>query len=128
MSAFVDLLRSEITRLEGQLKHARALLASYEGAASVAPQIRRPSTNGATHRPFQPKGADSKEQKVRAAVRDILGQRGSLHRTEILEHVKGLGLMGYEKDPLKALGVYLNHFKNDVSSEGAGKWRLKEAE
>lgn len=129
MSVFVDNLRSEIARLESQLGQARALLEFYEGSSAAREGPRSRAANGAARpRPFQSKGNDSKEQKIRVAVRELLGQRGgSLHRTEILAHVKSLGLMGQERDPLKSLGVYLNHFKDEMSPQGAGKWRLNEA-
>jgi hypothetical protein len=127
MSKFIDLLRDEIARLENQLTHARALLRSYEDLPLVR-QERRPGVNGGSARvgqPFQPKGANSKEQKIRTAIVEFLGPRSSAHRTEILEKVESLGLMGHEKDPLKALGVYLNHFKDVIAPEGKGRWRLR---
>jgi hypothetical protein len=101
MSAFVDSLRSEIARLGNQLMHAKALLQSYEGAAGAGTvQQRRSAGNGSgRYRPFQPKGTDSKEHKVRIAIREFLAQQGgSAHRTAILEHVKSLGLMGHESE------------------------------
>jgi hypothetical protein len=128
MSAFINLLRSEIARLESQLTHARALLESYDG---TEPREFRPAkaANGASRPiPFQSMGADSKEQKVRAAIRDLLRERGLVHRKEILEHIKGLGLMGHERNPLKSLGVYMNRIRVELSPEGAGMWRLRDHE
>jgi hypothetical protein len=130
MSGFVDLLRTEIARLERQLMHARALLNVYEEPVAAA-SGKQPKSNGAgRHRPFQPKGEDSKEHKVGAALHEVLIQLGgSAHRTAILAHLVSLGLMGHEKDPLKALGVYLHRFqkRDEVFSQGHGVWGLHEA-
>jgi hypothetical protein len=130
MSGFVDSLRTEIARLESQLMHAKAFLKAYEEPVVVAPG-KQPRTNGAgRHRPFQPKGEDSKEHKVGVALHELLNQHGGeAHRTAILAHLESLGLMGHEKDPLKALGVYLHRLqkRNEVFSRGHGIWRLHEA-
>jgi hypothetical protein len=129
MTAFIESLRSEITRLEEQLVRAQALLRSYEAAG--APRQADRANDPLGRRPVvkRPEAGNSKEERVHRAIIEVLSQRGPLHRSDILAHVESLGFMGHEARPLKTMGVYLSKFRQDVepSPDGIGMWRLRES-
>jgi hypothetical protein len=139
MSQFLDSLRDEITRLEGELRsdprwvrleRAKALFASYPAEkaeiAHPAPITPPPRINGspAPHL-FRSLGADTKREKIKQAIRQLMTEKGPQQRKDLLAHVVNLGLMGHEKRPLKSLGVYLSAW-DEVYSSGAGAWHLRE--
>jgi hypothetical protein len=76
---------------------------------------------------FRSLGADTKREKVKQAIRQLMIEKGPQQRKDLLAHVVNLGLMGHEKRPLKSLGVYLSAW-DEVFSSGAGTWHLREQE
>lgn len=66
----------------------------------------------------------SKKARIEAEITKVLQGRESVHRTEILSHLKAVGLMGTEKDPMRALAIYLSGF-DGVETAGDGEWRLR---
>jgi hypothetical protein len=127
MPSVTDILRAEKARLENHLARVNALLEVYEPGGSE-PRL----GNGAVQSrpiPRRPDRENSKEERVRRAIKEFLAQHGgSAHRGDILKHVVSLGIMGHEKRPLKTMGVYLTKFKADVcpSPDAVGFWQLRE--
>lgn len=130
MAQFVAALKSEVARLEDQLARARALLASYEAGVAAEDRGRVPTIqpNGAAERQDRSRsvGENSKEQRVRRAIMDLLRESGPTPRKAILAHLTSLGLMGHEANPLKTLGSYLSRWPHDLEPQGKGIWHCRE--
>lgn len=128
MAQFVAALKIEIARLDDQLTRARALLASYEASAATERHTPAVALNGGGERHDRSRstGENSKEQRVRRAVIELLRETGPKPRPAILEHLKAIGLMGHEAKPLRSLGSYLSRWPDDIESEGKGVWRERE--
>ena len=104
-----------------------ALLQSYEAREAAEIKALGAKANGAGKPPARSHsgGPNSKVERIRQATTEYLRDRGPAHRKEILAHLTQLGIMGRETNPLKAIGSYLSRWPDEITSEGAGKWRLR---
>lgn len=139
MTDFSSALRTELKELTKELKLTlqadpryrrlrlvRDLLAEYDPKAKVPTLFDQLELGGGAD---DDQKADltsgSKEERVKAALRALLKEKGEVHRKDMLEHLKVLGLMGKEKDPMQSLAIYLVGWKDDFESDGAGNYSLK---
>jgi hypothetical protein len=67
----------------------------------------------------------SKGERVKATVTAMLKAAGSVHRKTLLSALEAKGLMGKEKDPMRALAIYLSSWRDEFASDGAGNYSLK---
>ena len=126
---FVSALKAEITQLENELHgdpryrklaRLREILAEYEPANKDFHVQLATGSFGIVTAP-----AASKGNKIKAEITALLQQRGTSHRKEILGHLKDIGLMGKEKDPMGSLAAYLSGWNDIFDPDGGGNWSLK---
>lgn len=67
----------------------------------------------------------SKKERVKRKVSELLGERGLLHRNDILSVLIAENIMGSEKSPLASLAAYLSEFKELFLPDGRGNFRLR---
>lgn len=70
-----------------------------------------------------PASETSKRERVRKELEKFLAD-GPKSRDAILAHMKEVGIMGSESNPLANLSSYLSYFRDFVESDGVGNWRL----
>ena len=68
----------------------------------------------------------TKEERIKSELISIFNGHGPQHRTKLLEHLKAMGLMGHEKDPMASLAAYLSGWKEIFAFDGKGVWGLPE--
>ena len=66
----------------------------------------------------------TKGDRIKAEITGLLQKNGTVHRKEILSHLKFVGLMGNEKDPMGSLAAYFSNWRDAFEPDGAGNWRL----
>jgi len=66
----------------------------------------------------------SKAAMVKAAVIQLLHEKGTEHRQKILGYLVERGLMGNEKNPMASLAAYLSENKELFSPDGKGNFSL----
>lgn len=120
-------LEANIRRDQATAKKIRELLGLLVRGGHVSP-VTVEATRGTVHTSLAAvlaqEASPTKKESIREAIRKELGKHPSMHRTGILQHLKAIGLMGTEKDPMRALAIYLSEF-DEVESLGHGKWRLR---
>jgi hypothetical protein len=157
MDEIVDLLRSEVARLEAELADlanerlrqvatldarleevrqrltaADRMLKVYRNgkpapAPSSAPDPTWPEVNATTIPTVlrgHPMRADAKRTKIIKAAKAFLQAHGTATRSELVDYMKRLGLMGAEKDPRAYLSVTLWQAREILDSNGS-RWRLR---
>jgi len=70
----------------------------------------------------------SKALRVREEVVELLGLRGTEHRSKILDRLIEKGLMGSERNPLASLASYLSDNKDVFAADGRGNFSLRQRE
>lgn len=141
MSEFTTALERELQRLENELRQdpkfrrvqqLRALLAEYKGPE---PELELTPAPQNTHNVERYRAADyvarrqrvhlSKAASVRLAIENLLRERGTVHRSHILDHLKQQSLMGQEKNPMGSLAAYLSDWKDMFEPDGHGNFSLR---
>jgi hypothetical protein len=129
MANLVQTLRAELSALEADLssdpryrkiERIRALLAEYE---DVGPNSSRYDSEPYAPRRERTRSHDTKAERVRETIREILTKDGDSHRSSFLKVLTERGVMGDEKDPMASLAAYLSDFK-EFQSLGGGRWAL----
>jgi hypothetical protein len=132
MTDLLTNMRRELAQLEAEVKNdpriikingLKELIAVYDPQANpgTAKNIMRTPAPKAAKRP--PKG--SKEKEIKTAVRALLIANNTAHRTEILQHLEGRKLMGWETKPMKSLAIYLSKWRDEFQSDGAGNYSIR---
>jgi hypothetical protein len=127
----IDALDYELRRLEAELmldaryrraKRIRELLDDYrdDGVPIFEPNIGPRSAI-----PVSPTSGVQKAAAIKAAAKEYVHNRGGAHRSDILAHVVGLGLMGHEKNPMGSLAAYLSDWRDEFESDGRGNFVIK---
>lgn len=130
MSELVDALRRELARLEAELRadprsikiaHIKELLTAYEKErptsapeSTPTPERQHPRTNGS---------GMTKAAMMEESIVGLL-RNGQMHRGRILDHLKSLGIMGHEKNPMNDLAGFLSAHRDRFVSDGNGNFRL----
>jgi hypothetical protein len=70
-------------------------------------------------------GRQTKKSRMTEALRTLLGQKGSVHRTEILAYFQAAGVMGHEANPMAHLAAFLSNSRESFVSDGKGFFRLR---
>ncbi len=70
----------------------------------------------------------SKALRVKEGVVELLGLRGTEHRSKILERLIEKRLMGTERNPLASLASYLSDNKDVFVTDGRGNFSLRQRE
>jgi hypothetical protein len=130
---FVSALKAEIAQLEDELRsdprqrklaRLRETLAEYEpssgGYQAQLGSITISSFSAGSFTTLRTKG-----DRVKAAITALLRERGTVHRREILNHLKAVNLLGSEKNPMASLASYLSDWKDIFAFDGSGNWSLK---
>jgi hypothetical protein len=131
---FIAALKAEIEQLEAEirsdprhrkLQRLRETLAEYEPRGTVHQDQPNP-VNGS---PAVGAGAlrRTKEDRMKAALTQLLKEEGPQHRKVLLEHLQRVGLMGNEKNPMANFAAYLSNWKDLFEPDGRGVWRLRES-
>jgi hypothetical protein len=87
------------------------------------PPQRGAEARGRRHRPAE----TTKRAQLRGAVAALLGDRGSLHRSEILDYVQKLGMITSGRDPLSQLAAFLHKNRDLFAPDGKGYFSLQPA-
>jgi len=144
MSDIVPALKAEIAELEADLRanpdprvrklqKLRDTLIEYEPKRNIAQavaNIPQSNGNGAFHELPAALSASlsaaTKTVKMRLYIGNLLRQRGSVHRKELLESLIAARIMGSEKDPMQALAIFLSSHKELFEFDGSGNYKLRE--
>jgi hypothetical protein len=134
---FVATLKAEIAELEAEIRNdprhrklqrLREALTEYEPgsklhqAAGVVASTSSPVDFPAK---LERAIARTKEEKIRAELTRVFKERGPQHRSDLLDHLTAIGLMGHEKDPMANLAAYLSNWKDIFDFDGKGRWGLR---
>ena len=95
---------------ERQLKEAQANLEAVKRAAAFYASVLPVTTVSDIH----------------LATLDILKANGPMHRKQIYDYLKAIGVRLNGKDPVATLGATLSRFSNDFQPCGDGKWGLRD--
>ena len=124
MTTIVQSLRQELAALEADIRsdpryrkieRIRALLSEYDDE----PQVSVAAQPNVWHR--RSPMADTKKDRVRGVISEVLTVKGNAHRSELLKTLIDRGIMGQEKDPMASLAAYLSDFK-EFKNIGVGRW------
>ncbi|UYN94303.1 MAG: hypothetical protein KIT25_20025 [Enhydrobacter sp.] len=130
-------LRKELAELEAKAAKIRALLLHYPPAPGVRLRERTtpvqvsalaaapPVANGAPRPAYTP-GAETKFERARKAAVSLAQERGgTVHRLDMLNRLKELGIMGTETNPMQTLAKFLTEWSTDFERLGGGSYRLR---
>jgi hypothetical protein len=133
MSDMINALRRELSQLEAELRSdprfvkvqkIKDLLAEYEPSQGKVIFSATSVNAGRTAESAANARSASKAARIKAAIMILLNTKGSVHRTDILQHLVDNGLMGSEKIPLRSLAAYLSEWRADFKSDGNGNFSL----
>ena len=118
-------LLSLLSDLERKAAAIRALLDAYGISVPSAGALRAEGRPVVAMKASSPRV--SKEVAIRQAARQLLSERGPMHRNEILAHCIKQGLLGTEKKPINRLATILSAAKDEFESDGRGTFGLRGA-
>jgi hypothetical protein len=139
LSAQVRGLESAVTAAQERLRKAtdraeklKALLADYESEApveSTVSQTELPINSKTETEPQADEAPDwkasTKNARMEQEVTSLLSLRGSVHRSNILNHLVAKGIMGGEKNPLAQLAAFLSNRREVFVPDGRGNFCLR---
>lgn len=109
---------------EEEAKPSRAAKSRHASARKPAAKAK---SNGAGHasqrKSNSPEDSGSKAERIRQELKAFLAA-GPKTRVEILDRLKAMNLMGYEKNPVANLSAYLSRWRDLVTRGDDEKWRL----
>lgn len=67
----------------------------------------------------------SKKARMIQEIDGLLATHGTIHRSQILQHLIGLGVMGHEKNPMVHLSIFLTNHRSRYVSDGSGNYHAR---
>jgi hypothetical protein len=140
VSAQVRVLESAVTDAQERLRKAsdraeklKGLLATYEVDEPSRPALSQTelaiipkASEGPQRRmPTQEWRGETKKSRMEQEITNLLLLRGSVHRSNILDHMTAKGIMGSEKGPMAHLAAFLSDHKETFASDGKGNFCLR---
>lgn len=136
MLDLLDGLKAELMRLKADLAtdprarkiaQIEALLKDYYGIAPTAQDAPKTKADLTRKSERKAKGLPPKRKQIETEILAIIDKSGSVHRSALTWHLVQIGLVGTQRNPQRAVDVYLAQLK-DVTSDGKGNWTRKSPE
>jgi hypothetical protein len=133
MNDLLTNMRRELAQLEAEVKNdpriikingLKDLISVYEAKPAVVKPLQTVKRSPPKSAKRPAKG--SKEKEVKAEIQAFLTRQGSTHRKVLLDHLIELKLMGWEKNPLKSLAIYLAKWRDEFASDGEGNYSIRD--